>query len=99
MSLRARGAAKVSSNGPATSLSIPSAILSSTTTACAFVSEPLSGLAESPAAPASVAALQPADDLVVNAVDLGDEVLVGGLRSAVACLLYTSDAADDLTRV
>ena len=58
--------------------------MSSTTTACAFVSEPLSGLAESPAAPASVAALQPADDLVVNAVDPGDEVLVGGLRSAVA---------------
>jgi len=28
--------------------------------------------------------LQPADDLVVNAVDPGDEVLVGGLRSAVA---------------
>jgi hypothetical protein len=35
-------------------------------------------------APASLTTLQEFDDLVVNAMDLGGEVLVGQLRSAIA---------------
>jgi hypothetical protein len=35
-------------------------------------------------APALLAALPPSDDLVVNAMDLGGEVLVGELHSTVA---------------
>src|SRR6476620_598736 len=46
MSMRARGAAKGFLNGLATSPSIPSVILLSTTRACAFVSEVLSVPAE-----------------------------------------------------